>query len=285
MDKLGLVFGKGLQAVSLGNFLPCSSLTKHPGPPGEGCYGEQIGTIQTGEVSPSPSLYLQGQPSFRTTWVQRGSPPIARLGCHGQPASFAFLQKPAFPHLAGTHLPLRLPAGPTLPQPALPHCRWLRARVSSEQTAVEGASSPSLPPKSAQESRAFTRLAAALPGVLPAGSPLYSSPTMSGHPTNLRVKLPLLCALLQLATVLLFAFFVQYDSHTSPRLWHEEMQLHSKGPLDNEFYPRYPSEYLPHRRCPPARVPGPSWEHRRNKGPGKRPLFAKSVAWCPSCLG
>ncbi|XP_013927297.1 PREDICTED: ammonium transporter Rh type B-B-like isoform X1 [Thamnophis sirtalis] len=64
---------------------------------------------------------------------------------------------------------------------------------------------------------------------------------MSGHPTNLRVKLPLLCALLQLATVLLFAFFVQYDSHTSPRLWHEDVQLHSKGPLDHEFYPRYPS--------------------------------------------
>ncbi|XP_034282901.1 ammonium transporter Rh type B [Pantherophis guttatus] len=64
---------------------------------------------------------------------------------------------------------------------------------------------------------------------------------MSGHSTNLRLKLPLLCALLQLATVLLFAFFIQYDSHTSPRLWHEEMQLHNKGLLDNEFYPRYPS--------------------------------------------
>ncbi|XP_070586374.1 ammonium transporter Rh type B isoform X1 [Erythrolamprus reginae] len=64
---------------------------------------------------------------------------------------------------------------------------------------------------------------------------------MSGHATNLRVKLPLLCALLQLATVLLFAFFVRYDSHTSPRLWHEEVQLTSQGPLDNEFYPRYPS--------------------------------------------
>lgn len=83
---------------------------------------------------------------------------------------------------------------------------------------------------------------------------------MSGHPTNLRVKLPLLCALLQLATVLLFAFFIQYDSHTSPRLWHEEMQLHNKGLLDNEFYPRYPSEYLPRRRCPPARMPGPTKE-------------------------
>ncbi|KAG8146539.1 hypothetical protein E2320_013686 [Naja naja] len=64
---------------------------------------------------------------------------------------------------------------------------------------------------------------------------------MSGHATNLRVKLPLLCAFLQLATVLLFAFFVQYDSQTSPWLWHEEVQLRSKGPLDHEFYPRYPS--------------------------------------------
>uniref|UniRef100_A0A8C6YIH5 Rh family B glycoprotein n=1 Tax=Naja naja TaxID=35670 RepID=A0A8C6YIH5_NAJNA len=63
---------------------------------------------------------------------------------------------------------------------------------------------------------------------------------MSGHATNLRVKLPLLCALLQLATVLLFAFFVQYDSQTSPWLWHEEVQLQQR-PLDHEFYPRYPS--------------------------------------------
>lgn len=53
------------------------------------------------------------------------------------PASFTFLQtKPAFPHLAGTLLPL--------PQPAPPHSTWLPARVSSEQIAVEGASPPLL---------------------------------------------------------------------------------------------------------------------------------------------
>lgn len=52
-----------------------------------------VGTIQIGEVSPGPSLYLQEHPSFRTPGVQRGSPPIARpLRCQGQPTPFALWQ-------------------------------------------------------------------------------------------------------------------------------------------------------------------------------------------------
>ncbi|XP_077181645.1 ammonium transporter Rh type B isoform X3 [Paroedura picta] len=64
---------------------------------------------------------------------------------------------------------------------------------------------------------------------------------MSGHTTNLRLKLPLLCLVLQLLTILLFAIFVCYDDQTSARLWHEKLKHHNKSHLDHEFYLRYPS--------------------------------------------
>uniref|UniRef100_A0A8C3RYZ7 Rh family B glycoprotein (gene/pseudogene) n=1 Tax=Chelydra serpentina TaxID=8475 RepID=A0A8C3RYZ7_CHESE len=64
---------------------------------------------------------------------------------------------------------------------------------------------------------------------------------MSGHTTNLRLKLPAICFLLQLLTILLFAVFVRYDRETSARLWHEELNHHNKSNRDNDFYFRYPS--------------------------------------------
>ncbi|XP_032648003.1 ammonium transporter Rh type B [Chelonoidis abingdonii] len=64
---------------------------------------------------------------------------------------------------------------------------------------------------------------------------------MSGHATNLRFKLPAICFLLQLFTIILFAVFVRYDQETSARLWHEELSHHNKSNRDNDFYFRYPS--------------------------------------------
>ncbi|XP_074836849.1 ammonium transporter Rh type B [Carettochelys insculpta] len=64
---------------------------------------------------------------------------------------------------------------------------------------------------------------------------------MSSHATNLRLKLPAMCFLLQLFTIILFAVFVRYDQETSARLWHEELMNHNKSNLDNDFYFRYPS--------------------------------------------
>ncbi|EMP31328.1 Ammonium transporter Rh type B-B [Chelonia mydas] len=64
---------------------------------------------------------------------------------------------------------------------------------------------------------------------------------MSGHTTNLRLKLPAICFLLQLFTIILFALFVRYDQETSARLWHEELSHHNKSNRDNDFYFRYPS--------------------------------------------
>lgn len=66
---------------------------------------------------------------------------------------------------------------------------------------------------------------------------------MSGHTTNLRLKLPIACVFLQFLTILLFALFIQYDAETSAKLWHEELALRNKSHLQNEFYLRYPSEY------------------------------------------
>nr|XP_028566456.1 ammonium transporter Rh type B isoform X3 [Podarcis muralis] len=64
---------------------------------------------------------------------------------------------------------------------------------------------------------------------------------MSGHTTNLRLKLPIACVFLQFLTILLFTLFVQYDAETSAKLWHEELALRNKSHLQNEFYLRYPS--------------------------------------------
>ncbi|XP_075763124.1 ammonium transporter Rh type B isoform X1 [Pelodiscus sinensis] len=64
---------------------------------------------------------------------------------------------------------------------------------------------------------------------------------MSSHATRLRLKLPAICCLLQLVTIILFAVFVRYDQETSARLWHEELTRHNKSNRDNEFYFRYPS--------------------------------------------
>nr|XP_025035925.1 ammonium transporter Rh type B [Pelodiscus sinensis] len=64
---------------------------------------------------------------------------------------------------------------------------------------------------------------------------------MSSHATRLRLKLPAICCLLQLVTIILFAVFIRYDQETSARLWHEELTRHNKSNRDNEFYFRYPS--------------------------------------------
>ncbi|XP_015273611.1 PREDICTED: ammonium transporter Rh type B [Gekko japonicus] len=64
---------------------------------------------------------------------------------------------------------------------------------------------------------------------------------MSGHTTNLRLKLPLFCVFLQFLTILLFATFVCYDNQTSAKLWHEEQKVRNKSHPDHEFYLRYPS--------------------------------------------
>ncbi|XP_030042205.1 ammonium transporter Rh type B [Microcaecilia unicolor] len=64
---------------------------------------------------------------------------------------------------------------------------------------------------------------------------------MSGYSTNMRVKLPLLCIILEAITILLFAVFVRYDTETDAHKWHQELHDHNKTNIDNDFYYRYPS--------------------------------------------
>nr|XP_033781397.1 ammonium transporter Rh type B [Geotrypetes seraphini] len=64
---------------------------------------------------------------------------------------------------------------------------------------------------------------------------------MAGYSTNMRVKLPLLCFILEAITIILFALFVRYDTETDAREWHQELRDHNKSNIDNDFYFRYPS--------------------------------------------
>ncbi|KAL4646768.1 ammonium transporter Rh type B-like [Arapaima gigas] len=64
---------------------------------------------------------------------------------------------------------------------------------------------------------------------------------MAEFNTNLRLKLPLICIILEVILIILFGVFVKYDSETDSRLWHEELTHHNKSNYDNDFYFRYPS--------------------------------------------
>ncbi|OCT69229.1 hypothetical protein XELAEV_18040540mg [Xenopus laevis] len=64
---------------------------------------------------------------------------------------------------------------------------------------------------------------------------------MTGYSTNMRIKLPLFCLILQFITIILFAVFVRYDHESDARGWHDELKNHSTANADNDFYFRYPS--------------------------------------------
>ncbi|KAM4602317.1 ammonium transporter Rh type B [Discoglossus pictus] len=59
--------------------------------------------------------------------------------------------------------------------------------------------------------------------------------------TNMRIKLPLFCLILEAVTIILFAVFVRYDTETDASAWHDEMKKHNKSNIDNDFYYRYAS--------------------------------------------
>lgn len=64
---------------------------------------------------------------------------------------------------------------------------------------------------------------------------------MSNASTNMRLKLPLICLLLQLALIILFAIFVRYDGDTDPKEWFRRKAQENVTNAENEFYFRYPS--------------------------------------------
>uniref|UniRef100_A0A8C6WF13 Rh family, B glycoprotein (gene/pseudogene) n=1 Tax=Neogobius melanostomus TaxID=47308 RepID=A0A8C6WF13_9GOBI len=58
--------------------------------------------------------------------------------------------------------------------------------------------------------------------------------------TNMRMKLPITCLILQIILIILFGTIVQYDDETDAKEWHEHLHNGSKD-ADNDFYYRYPS--------------------------------------------
>ncbi|XP_069463259.1 ammonium transporter Rh type B [Ambystoma mexicanum] len=64
---------------------------------------------------------------------------------------------------------------------------------------------------------------------------------MTGYSTNMRIKLPVLCLVLEGITIILFAIFVRYDQDTDALEWHKHIKNKSLSNLDNDFYYRYPS--------------------------------------------
>lgn len=64
---------------------------------------------------------------------------------------------------------------------------------------------------------------------------------MTGYSTNMRVKLPVVCAILEGITIILFAIFVRYDHETDSRAWHEHTKNLSASDIENDFYYRYAS--------------------------------------------
>lgn len=60
--------------------------------------------------------------------------------------------------------------------------------------------------------------------------------------TNVRVSLPAVCFVWQIAMIILFGVFIRYDEESSSR-WPEFRRLHNiSSDIENDFYFRYPSE-------------------------------------------
>ncbi|XP_062847780.1 ammonium transporter Rh type B [Trichomycterus rosablanca] len=62
---------------------------------------------------------------------------------------------------------------------------------------------------------------------------------MASYSTNQRMKLPLVCIVLEVILIILFGVLVEYDDHTDPRKWHKNQT--SVNNAENDFYFRYPS--------------------------------------------
>ena len=62
--------------------------------------------------------------------------------------------------------------------------------------------------------------------------------------TNIRVRLPAICFVWQIAMIILFGVFVRYDDESDVQKWIEHKQSHNiTSDIENDFYYRYPSKY------------------------------------------
>ncbi|XP_072316394.1 ammonium transporter Rh type B [Eucyclogobius newberryi] len=63
---------------------------------------------------------------------------------------------------------------------------------------------------------------------------------MTDAATNMRLKLPATCLILEIILMILFGTLVQYDHETDAKHWHEHLHNRSSD-IENDFYYRYPS--------------------------------------------
>lgn len=61
--------------------------------------------------------------------------------------------------------------------------------------------------------------------------------------TNVRVSLPAVCFVWQIAMIVLFGVFIRYDEESDAH-WVEHKRKHNiTSDIENDFYFRYPSKY------------------------------------------
>lgn len=60
--------------------------------------------------------------------------------------------------------------------------------------------------------------------------------------TYVRVSLPAVCIVWQIAMIILFGIFIRYDKESDAH-WSEYKKQENLTDLDNDFYFRYPSKY------------------------------------------
>lgn len=65
---------------------------------------------------------------------------------------------------------------------------------------------------------------------------------MADSSTNMRIRLPMLCIVLEVILIILFGILVEYDENTDGKKWNEKgNHSHHRQDYENEFYYRYPS--------------------------------------------
>ncbi|XP_037532064.1 ammonium transporter Rh type B [Nematolebias whitei] len=64
---------------------------------------------------------------------------------------------------------------------------------------------------------------------------------MTDTSTNMRLKLPVICFILEIILIILFGVLVEYDHDTDSKLFNKHNNHHNHSDAENEFYYRYPS--------------------------------------------
>lgn len=64
---------------------------------------------------------------------------------------------------------------------------------------------------------------------------------MADSSTNMRLRLPLLCIILEVILIILFGTLVEYNHDTDAKLWNKN-RTGPRNDYENEFYYRYPSK-------------------------------------------